>query len=78
MMHDSSDNTIGLHVAKLLDEHLLRNRGNRAFQIREAEHIAAEEMKQDQQLPAPFQDLEGVLDTLSGSRRGQWTDLTFR
>jgi hypothetical protein len=48
MMNDSSDDPIGFHLAKLLDEHLLRNRGNRPFQGREAEHFAAKEVKQDQ------------------------------
>ena len=51
MMDDSSHDPIGFHPAKLLDEHLLRNFGNRSLQIREAEHVAVEEMKQDQQLP---------------------------
>ena len=78
MMDDSSHDPIGFHPAKLLDEHLLRNFGNRSLQIREAEHVAVEEMKQDQQLPASFQNLEGALDTVSGSRRGPWGDLTFR
>src|ERR1700692_3776792 len=78
MMDDASHDPIGFHLAKLLNEHLLRNRGNGSLQIREAEHVAVEEMKQDQQLPASLQNLEGVLDTISGSRRGPWTDLTFR
>src|SRR5712664_3494148 len=42
MMDDSSDDPIGFHLAKLLDEHFLRNRGNRPFQVREAKHFAAE------------------------------------
>ena len=68
-MDDSSDDPIGFHLAKLLDEHFLRNRGNRLFQLREAEHVAAEEMKQDQQFPASPQNLEGILDTPSGRSR---------
>ena len=65
MTDDSSNDAIDLHLAKLLDEHFLRDRGNRPLQLREAEQLAAEEMKQDQQLPATLQDPEGVLDTLS-------------
>ncbi len=45
MMDDSSNDAIDLHLAKLLDEHLLRDRGNHPLQLREAEHLAAEEMK---------------------------------
>ena len=69
MMDDSLDDPIGFHLAKLLDEHLLRDRGNRPFQGGEAEHLAAERMKQDHQLPAALQNLEGVLDIPSGRSR---------
>ena len=68
-MDDSSDDPISFHLAKLLDEHFLRNRGNRLFQLREAEHLSAKEMKQDYQLPASPQNLEGILDTPSGRSR---------
>jgi len=56
-------------IAKLLDEHFLRNRGNRPLEVREAEHLAAEEMKQDYELPASLQNLEGILDTSGGRSR---------
>jgi len=72
MMDDSSNDAIDLHLAKLLDEHLLGDRRNRPLQLREAKHLAAEEMKQDQQFPATLQDPEGVLDTLS-CRSWGWT-----
>jgi len=78
MMDDSSNDPIALHLAKLLDEHLLRDRGNRTLQLREAEDLAAEEVKQDQQLPATLQEPEGILDTL---RRRGWSEtlsLTLR
>ena len=77
MMDDSSNDAIDLHLAKLLDEHLLRDRGNRPLKLREAEHLAAEEMKQDQQLPATLQDPEGVLDTLGRRSWGEATSLTL-
>lgn len=72
------DDSIGFQLAKLLREHLLRDRRNCALQIRESQDLAAEEMKQDQQLPAAFEITEGLLDTLrSGNRCVLWT-LTHR
>ena len=72
------DDPIGFQLAKLLREHLLRDRRNCALQIRESQDLAAEEMKQDQQLPAAFEITEGLLDTLrSGTRCVLWT-LTHR
>jgi len=78
MMNDSSHDSIGFHLAKLLDEHLLRNRGKCAFQVREAQHFAAKEMKQDQQFPATLQNPEDGLDALSGRSRRECIALTFR
>jgi hypothetical protein len=45
-------------------EHLLRDRGSRSLQVREAEHLAADEMKENRQLPAPLENLKSLLDTL--------------
>jgi hypothetical protein len=36
------DNSIGLHLAKLLDKHLLGNGRDRTFQVRKAQDLAAE------------------------------------
>ena len=69
MMDDSSDDPIGFHLAKLLDEHFLRNRWDRPLEVREAQDLAAEEMKQDHELPASLQNLEGILDTSGGRSR---------
>ena len=74
----SAGNAIGFHLAKLLDEHLLRNRRDRTFQIREAQHVSTEEVKQDNQLPATLENLEGILHTLSRQSRCQISVLTFR
>src|SRR3981081_45481 len=53
------DDAIGFHAAKLLAEHLLRNIGNGSLQVRKAQHLATEEMKQDDELPASFEKTEG-------------------
>ncbi len=47
MVNDSPDDTISLHLAKLLNEHLLRNPCDRALQVREAPHLATEEVEED-------------------------------
>ena len=58
MMDDSSHDPIGFHPAKLLDEHLLRNFGNRSLQIREAEHVAVEEMNRISSFQRPSRILK--------------------
>ena len=60
------DDSIGLHPAKLLDEHLLGNRRDRAFQVRKEQDLAAKQVKQDDQLPATLQYFECIPYTLSG------------
>jgi hypothetical protein len=41
------DNPVSLHLTELLAEHLLRDVRNRSLQIREAQHLAPKQMKQD-------------------------------
>lgn len=72
------DDSIGFQLPKLLREHFLRDRRNRAFQIRESQNLAAEEMEQDQQLPAAFEKSESLLDTLRGGNSCVLKALTFR
>src|SRR5689334_9862327 len=43
----AADDSVGFHLAKLLDEHLLGNGRDRPFQVGKAQDLAAEEMKQD-------------------------------
>jgi hypothetical protein len=71
------DYAIGLHPAKLLDEHLLGNRRDRTFQVRKAQDLAAKQVKQDDQLPAAFEDFECVLNALRSRDRRQFFGLTF-
>ena len=69
MVDDSPDDSIDFQLAKLLREHLLGNLRDCTLQVGEAQHLAAEEMKHDQQLPAAFEELERMLDTLRGRNR---------
>ena len=78
MMDDSSNDAIDLHLAKLLDEHLLRDRRDRPLEIREPQHPSSKQVEEDEQFPAPLEDLEGVLHTPSRRRRRQLGLLTFR
>jgi hypothetical protein len=64
MVDDAPNDSIDLQLAELLREHFLGNRRHRAFQLGESQDLAAEEMKQDQQLPATLDELEGVLDAV--------------
>src|SRR5258706_4061361 len=78
MVDDPPDDSIDLHLPELLDEHLLGDSRDRPFQVREAQHLASEEMEQDHQLPAAPQNLEGILDASGRRSRRQIITLTFR
>jgi hypothetical protein len=43
--HDASYDSLSFQLAQLLAEHLLRDRWNDAFQVRESQDLAAEEME---------------------------------
>jgi hypothetical protein len=74
---DPRNDAVALELAKLLDQHLLRDGRNRALEIREAQLPAAEETEKDHELPATFQHPDRVLDP-DGRRRGRVLMLTHR
>ena len=47
------------------------------LKVRKAQDLAAEQVKQDDKLPAAFEDFECVLNALGGSDRRQLCGLTF-
>ena len=61
-MHDPPHHAVALQLPELLREHLLRDGGDRALEVRESEHLAAEEMKEDHQLPASPEARDGLID----------------
>ena len=61
-VHDSCDDAVLLQLTKLLSQHLLGDARDRALQVGEAQRLAAEEMKENHELPATLQHSEGVLD----------------
>src|SRR5256885_540118 len=71
------DDAIVLQLAQLLREHLLRDFRDCALQVGEAQYPATEQVKQDQQLPAAFEEFEGVFYTLRSGNRRQISTLTF-
>jgi len=62
------NDAIGLQLAQLLAEHLLRDRGDRAFQLGEMPHFPPGEMEEDHQFPAPSEETERGFDLLRGQR----------
>jgi len=78
MMDDPPHDPVVLHLAKLLDQHLLRDRGYRPFQIGKAKHVAAEQMEKDQELPSAFEKPERLLDSAGRGDRRVRTLLTVR
>ena len=77
-MHGSHDHAVGFEVPQLLRQHLLGDLRNRALQIREAQHLAAEEVKQDQQFPAAVDELQRLLDAFRRRERRVLGAVTFR
>jgi hypothetical protein len=47
MVNDTPHNSIHFQLPKLLDQHLLGNRRDRFFEVREAKDISPKEMKED-------------------------------
>ncbi|MEA2713775.1 MAG: hypothetical protein QOK27_1736 [Gemmatimonadales bacterium] len=66
MMDDSADDPVPLHLAKLLDQHLLRDRRDRLLQLRKPQQSSAEQMEENHQLPAAFQNFERLFDAPRG------------
>lgn len=62
------DDAVFFKLAELLGEHLLSDGGNGPLQVGKAHDLAAEELEEDQKLPAALQHAESTLDTL---RRGE-------
>jgi hypothetical protein len=79
MVDDAPHDSIGLHLTELLNKHLLRNRGDRPLEVREAQQLSIEELKQNEQLPATLKNLEGIFHAFSRrSGRVVGSGLTFR
>jgi hypothetical protein len=74
-VHSARDDAVALQLPKLLRQHLLRDARNRALEVGEAQRLAAEEMEEDDELPATIQPSDGLLDP-GGSRRGRVCALT--
>jgi hypothetical protein len=70
VMDDSANDAVFLQLAQLLDQHLLRDRGNGSLKLRETQQLAVEQVEQDDELPAPFENLERLFHPL-GSRGGR-------
>jgi hypothetical protein len=77
-MDDPLDNAVAFQLPELLNQHLLRDGRYRALKIGKAKHLLAEEMEENNQLPAAFQKLEGLLDAAGGGRRCVFVLLTRR
>ncbi len=69
---------VALHLAKLLDQHLLRDRGYRPFQVGKSKHPPAEQAEKNHELPSAFQKLERLLDSVGRGDRRVLNILTLR
>jgi hypothetical protein len=57
-MHGAAGHAVALERAQLLGEHLRRDPGEGAFELREAPHFAREEEQHEIELPACAEDPE--------------------
>ena len=67
MVDNSPNDPMLFQLAQLLNQHLLGNRRDRLFQVGKAQHLAAEQMEQDDEFPPAVENLERALNTF-GSR----------
>lgn len=66
MVYGPADDPVSLHLPKLLNKHLLRDQRDCPFEIGEAQHLTAEQAKQDLELPPAFEKFQRLLDSLRG------------
>jgi hypothetical protein len=76
MVDDPANDPVRFHLAKLLDQHLLRNCRDRTFQVREAQQRSSEQVEQDDQFPPTFKEPERLLDATRGRDRRMIDNLT--
>src|ERR1700681_3293202 len=62
-MNDAADHAVPLQATQLLDEHLLRYARNRALQFAKPECPVTEQVKKNDQLPAPLKHFQSLFDT---------------
>ena len=74
----ASDHTVILQLPQLLNQHLLRNRRDRALEFRETQQLAIKQVKQDDELLATFKNLERLLHPFGSGPRRVASILTIR
>lgn len=77
MVDNAPHDAVTLHLPELLDQHLLRHTRYRPLKIREPQDIAAEQVKQDHQLPPAFEQLQRGLDAFGRALPRVGPGLTF-
>ena len=78
LVHDPADHTVILQLPQLLNQHLLRNRRDRALEFRETQQLAIKQVKQDDELLATFKNLERLLHPFGSGTRRVASILTIR
>jgi hypothetical protein len=65
-MNEAPDDAVTFHLTQRLNQHFLRHGRYRTSQFREPSDVAAEQVKQNHQFPATFENPEHVLHTPGG------------
>ena len=76
MVDDTTDDAIALQLPQLLDQHFLRDRGDGPLKIGEAKHLDAEQVEENDELPAALQELERLLNAGRSSGGRMFAPLT--
>ncbi len=77
-MDEAANDTVAFEPAQLLSQHLLATPRDRAFEVGEAMPLAVEQLEQDDELPAPRDDLEEPKLDLRSRRLRRCKDTTRR
>lgn len=77
MVHEAGDDAVRFHLPELLDQHLLRDGWDGAFEVGKALKPTTEQVEQDHQLPSPLQHMEGGFDAAGGRHRRVRSGLTL-
>ena len=75
---DAAHDAVAFHLAKLLDQHLLRDGRDRPLEVGKPHDVAAEQVEQDDQLPPALQQLQHVFNAFGGRLPRVVHGLTFR
>jgi len=77
MVDKPTHDPVSLHMPQLLNQHFFGHGGDGASEFRKTPHLAAKQMKEDDELPPSFEDSQHLFNAFGGGRLRMFL-LTFR